>query len=121
MFEIHKSDFTVEHIPDLSGKVVIITGGTAGLGLVSAVELANKGAHVIITARNSGKGEAAINAIKKALEKKNGKASEAQIEFGVAELEDLHSINAFASWFLAKNLALHIFLLSAGVCFVPFR
>jgi NAD(P)-dependent dehydrogenase (short-subunit alcohol dehydrogenase family) len=113
--------FNVESIPDLSGKVVIITGGTAGLGLASAVELANKGAHVIITARSPNRGDEALKTIKELLEKRNGKATQAIIEYGIAENEDLKSIESFVDWFLAKKLPLHILMLNAGVAFVPFR
>lgn len=43
-------------IPDQSGRVFIVTGGTDGLGLETAKALARKNAHVFITARNLDKG-----------------------------------------------------------------
>ena len=43
-------------IPDLTGKVIIVTGGNTGLGLASAMELARHGAHVFITSRSLEKG-----------------------------------------------------------------
>ena len=52
--------WTAQDIPDQSGRVAVVTGGTSGLGLVSAVELARAGAHVVLTARDAGKGEAAL-------------------------------------------------------------
>ena len=114
-------EYTVDKIPDMSGKVIIITGGTAGLGLASAIELANKGAHVIITARNASKGDEAVKTIRQTLETRNGRPAESKIEFGVIENENLSSVKSFVEWFLAKKLPLHVLMLNAGVAFVPFR
>ena len=116
-----KDEFNIDKIPDLSGKVVIITGGTAGLGLASAIELAHKGAHVIITARTVARGEEAIELIQQSLVKRNGQKLEGKVEFGIAENESLSSIKSFAEWFLKKNIPLNILMLNAGVAFVPFR
>src|SRR5260370_40910163 len=44
---------------DLSGKVALVTGGSSGLGQETARVLAARGAHVILTARDMPKGEAA--------------------------------------------------------------
>ena len=45
------------HIPDMSGKVVIVTGANTGIGYESALELTRNGAHVIVCARSESKGE----------------------------------------------------------------
>ena len=45
---------------DLSGKVVVITGSNSGIGKESAVALAAMGATVVMTARDQGKGDAAL-------------------------------------------------------------
>mmetsp|Transcript_74404 Transcript_74404/g.198836 ORF Transcript_74404/g.198836 Transcript_74404/m.198836 type:complete len:307 (-) Transcript_74404:332-1252(-) len=109
--------FSVESIPSLQGKVVIITGGTAGLGLASAIQLCKKGAHVIITARSKDKGEKAIQDIRTA---SSGEGA-GHAEYGIADNENLHSIKEFASWFLAKNLPLHVLMLNAGIACVAFK
>lgn len=46
-----------EDIADQSGRNVIITGGTSGLGLSTAKALTSRGAQVIITGRSQEKGE----------------------------------------------------------------
>lgn len=46
-----------EDIVDQSGRNVIITGGTSGLGLSTAKALTSRGAQVIITGRSPGKGD----------------------------------------------------------------
>eukprot|EP00968_Pinguiococcus_pyrenoidosus_P008974 scaffold680_cov264-Pinguiococcus_pyrenoidosus.AAC.9 len=50
------SDFSATQMPDLHGKVALVTGGNTGIGKVTAVELARKGAHVIFTVRDEEKG-----------------------------------------------------------------
>ncbi|KAF1958988.1 NAD(P)-binding protein [Byssothecium circinans] len=48
-------------IPDLSGKVILITGGTAGVGSGSVLELAKHNpAHILFTGRNASAAEAVI-------------------------------------------------------------
>ncbi len=46
-------------IPDLSGKVAVVTGGNAGLGLATVCGLAEHGAHVVMSSRSIERGEQA--------------------------------------------------------------
>src|SRR5664280_1995912 len=46
-------------IPDLTGRVAVVTGGNGGLGLATSMALAAHGATVVIGARNLAKAEAA--------------------------------------------------------------
>ena len=41
----------------MENKLIFFTGGTSGLGKIAVCELANIGAQVIVTVRNSSKGE----------------------------------------------------------------
>ena len=41
-----KKQWGPESIPDLTGRVAIVTGGNTGLGYITVRELARKGAHV---------------------------------------------------------------------------
>ena len=45
---------------DLAGKCALITGGTGGVGLETALRLARRGADVIVTGRTAERGEAAL-------------------------------------------------------------
>lgn len=47
----------------LNNKVALVTGGTSGIGLASAVELANEGAKVYITGRRQAELDAAVATI----------------------------------------------------------
>ena len=48
-----------QDIPDLTGKIVVVTGANSGLGFESSKVLAEKGATGMMTARNMDKGEQA--------------------------------------------------------------
>src|SRR5260370_27506643 len=51
--------WTTDDIPDQSGRTAIVTGANAGLGYQTAVQLARAGAHVLLAARDPGRGAAA--------------------------------------------------------------
>ena len=92
----------------LSGRVALITGANTGIGLVTARELAQRGAHVFIACRSVEKGQAAVAEIRKAT------ASE-KVELLALDLGDLDSVRACAATFLARNLPLHLLVNNAGL------
>ncbi len=98
---------------DLSGKVVLITGGSSGLGQESARALAEKGAHVILTARDMPKGEGVAVEIRQSTGNPN-------VEVMELELGSLASVRAFAPRFLERHPTLHILINNAGVMACPF-
>ena len=51
---------------ELRGKVAWVTGGGSGIGLAGAIELAQAGAHVVISGRNARSNESGLAALKKA-------------------------------------------------------
>src|SRR4051812_37846683 len=52
------SKWTSADLPDLSGRTIVVTGASSGLGAVTARELARAGAHVVLAVRDVAKGEA---------------------------------------------------------------
>ncbi|KAG8688602.1 hypothetical protein FRC11_005157 [Ceratobasidium sp. 423] len=56
--------WSADEVPDLSGQVVIVTGGNSGIGLELCKVLLNKGAKVYMTARDQEKAEKAIEELR---------------------------------------------------------
>lgn len=98
---------------DLSGKVVLVTGGTTGLGKESARALGAAGATVIITARSEEKGQTAVAQL-------NELVPNGDFSFGVMELGSLASVRSFADEFLATHDRLDVLLANAGIMAVPY-
>ncbi len=93
---------------NLSGKLAIVTGGNAGIGLETTKILVAAGATVIVPARD----------VEKA--KKNLKGV-ANVELASLDLMDARSIDTFAEKFLASGRALHLLINNAGIMWVPLR
>jgi NAD(P)-dependent dehydrogenase (short-subunit alcohol dehydrogenase family) len=55
--------WTVNDMPDQTGRIAVITGANSGLGLEASRELARKGATVVMAVRNMEKGQAAADRI----------------------------------------------------------
>ncbi|MEU0570963.1 oxidoreductase [Nonomuraea sp. NPDC005983] len=82
--------WTPADMPDLTGKTAIVTGANSGIGLPTALELARRGARVVVAARSAEKGEAAVARLRQAV-------PGAEISFGRLDLADLASIRTFAA------------------------
>ena len=106
-----KENWTTTNIPDLAGKVIIVTGGNSGLGYESVKAFAEKGAEVILTTRSVEKGETA----KQQIGKVKGKIVVMQLD-----LMDFASIKSFADNFAKKYSRLDVLLNNAGIMTTPY-
>jgi len=93
---------------DLSGKIIIVTGGNTGIGLETTKTLANAGATVIVAARDIEKATKNLDGIK-------------NVELEVLDVMNPDSITAFSKKFLASNRPLHTLINNAGIMWVPLR
>lgn len=92
---------------DIEGRTVVITGGNSGIGLATAVELAARGADVIITARTEGKGLRAADGIKRA----TGRSASAMM----LDLASLDSVRDLAKEIREKRVRVDVLINNAGV------
>ena len=106
--------WTADDIPDQSGKTVLVTGGNSGLGYETVLQLARKGARVLLAARDRGRGTAA-------LERLGAEAPGNQAELAQIDLADLTSVERFAAGFLAGGEGLDLLINNAGVMAIPHR
>jgi len=105
--------WTLDSMPDQTGRVVIVTGANTGIGFETAVALAAKNATVVMACRNREKAE---DAIAKISELSPG----ADLEFIELDLASLASVERFADTFRAGHNRLDLLINNAGVMIPPF-
>ena len=91
---------------DLRGKVAIVTGGHAGLGLETTRVLSNAVATVVIGSRDLKKAQMAVAKMK-------------NVEIGQLDLASPNSIDRFANAFLNSNRPLDVLINNAGIMATP--
>ncbi|KAI0380232.1 NAD(P)-binding protein [Hypomontagnella monticulosa] len=106
--------FNPDSLPNLRGKVFIVTGGNSGIGYYTVAHLAEHGAHVYMCARSRDKGTAAIANIKKTYPSAN-------IDLLQMDLMDLSSVVAAAEHFLTLETTLHGLVNNAGIMATPYE
>jgi NAD(P)-dependent dehydrogenase (short-subunit alcohol dehydrogenase family) len=89
-------------------KVVLITGGSSGMGKAAAVELAKLGYFVIFISRNKERGEKALRDIKT-------ESGSEDVRLMLCDLGDIKSIRKFAEEFKLSYSRLDILINNAGV------
>jgi NAD(P)-dependent dehydrogenase (short-subunit alcohol dehydrogenase family) len=100
-------------IPVLTGKVVLVTGATSGIGFSAAAVLASKGATVILAARSAEKSAAARDQILAT----SPRAEVATLPLDLASLKD---INRAAAEFQSSHDRLDVLINNAGVMVPPY-
>ncbi|KAI1147941.1 putative estradiol 17 beta-dehydrogenase [Nemania diffusa] len=105
-----KPAFTEKDVPDLEGKVCIVTGSNTGIGKETARVLYAKNAKVYIGARSETKAQQAIEDIKK-----SASGSKGSLVFLQLDLADLPGVKTAAEAFLAREEKLHTLINNAGV------
>ncbi len=106
--------WTASDIPDQTGKVAVVTGANGGLGLETARELARKGAHVVMAARNLDKAAAARDDIL-------SEVADASLAVVPLDLASLESVREAGRKIAADHPIVDILVNNAGVMALPER
>jgi NAD(P)-dependent dehydrogenase (short-subunit alcohol dehydrogenase family) len=104
--------FGVADIPDLSGRVVVVTGANSGLGLQTASVLAAKGAHVLLAARDEPKLARAMDTITRS-------TSDAKLTAVLLDLGNLAAVADAAAAILQQVSRVDLLVNNAGVMGTP--
>ena len=97
-------DLDATGLPDQSGRVVVVTGASSGIGAATARALARAGAHVVLAVRDPAKGERVAVTMP------------GRTEVRSLDLESLASVRAFAA---AWTGDIDILINNAGIMLVP--
>jgi NAD(P)-dependent dehydrogenase (short-subunit alcohol dehydrogenase family) len=106
--------WTPADIPDLTGRTAVVTGANGGLGLVTASELAAKGAHVVMAARDQDKARTAEEQIR-------ARTPQASTEVVPLDLGSLTSVKTAADRILGAHQTIDILVNNAGLMAMPER
>lgn len=101
------TNWTKDNIPNLHGKLVVITGANSGLGYECSLALAEKGALVIMACRNLVRAQRSLEAIQHAV-------PDAKLELMELDLASLESIQTFAKVFKSKYDKLDVLINNGG-------
>ncbi len=104
------ANWTAADVPDQSGRIAVVTGASAGLGLETARVLAARGAAVVLACRDTTKGEAAAGTI--------GGTKTRVVELDLASLT---SVREAAETIRSTCPRLDLLINNAGVMHVPFQ
>ena len=110
--------WTADLIPDQTGRTAVVTGANSGLGLVTARELAKRGARVVLACRNLDKGAAALSDVEGSCRATGG---DADPELEQLDLASFDSVRAFAQRYMQGHEGLDLLVNNAGVMAPPRR
>jgi NAD(P)-dependent dehydrogenase (short-subunit alcohol dehydrogenase family) len=103
--------WSVSDIPDQSGRTIVVTGATSGLGYETALALAGKGAAVTLAVRDVKRGEDARRRIMAAY-------PGATVTVEQLDLADLTNVRAFGERWQGKTI--DVLINNAGIMAVPY-
>jgi NAD(P)-dependent dehydrogenase (short-subunit alcohol dehydrogenase family) len=91
----------------MRGKVCLVTGATSGIGLVTARELARRGARVVLVGRNPARCDAAVQHVR-------AQTGSEEVEALLADLSSQQQVGGLAAQFRARHARLDVLVNNAG-------
>jgi NAD(P)-dependent dehydrogenase (short-subunit alcohol dehydrogenase family) len=104
--------WSTDDIPDLTGKRAVITGVTGGLGFSAAVEVARRGAQLVVTARNATKADDAVGRLR-------AEVPDVTVDVVSVDLASLADTKRAASDVLAGYDRIDMLINNAGIMATP--
>jgi NAD(P)-dependent dehydrogenase (short-subunit alcohol dehydrogenase family) len=105
---VTSNHWTPSDLPDLTGRTALVTGANSGIGLQTAVELARRGAHVLMACRDAMRGDEALGQVRV-------QVPGAQAHLLELDLADQSSVRQCAAKVLATYPVVDILVNNAGV------
>lgn len=109
-----KPQWSTRDMPSQDGRIILVTGGTSGMGYEDALALARAGAEVIIAARNPERGAEAIARIRQAV-------PDARVQFESVDLANLSSVRDLAQKLNQRLPRLDVLINNAAIMAPPER
>ena len=107
-YELRRRTWDDSELDDMSGRTVLVTGATSGLGRAAAEGFARLGASVELLSRDRRRGEDARDEIAR-------RSGSDDVRVGICDLGDLGSVRAFAEGLLAGGRSIDVLVNNAGV------
>ncbi|KAJ3407473.1 hypothetical protein CcCBS67573_g00587 [Chytriomyces confervae] len=105
--------FSAASIPDLTGRVFVVTGGNTGIGYETCLQLAKKNATIVMASRSEERAAGAIEKIK-------ASTGNDKIEFLKLVLNDLNQVSSAAKELTARHTKIDVLVNNAGIMASPF-
>jgi len=106
--------WSIEKIPDLSGKTALVTGANTGLGYETCLEMMKKGADVILGTRSKAKSQQTADRLLADTRGVKGAGKPVVLEAGL-DLMSIQKTTKFAEEVLNLKKELHTLVLNAGI------
>ncbi len=107
------SRYSVDQMPDQTGRTFLITGANSGIGYEAAKHIARKNARIVMACRDPHKSDEAAARLRS--------ETGAEVEVRALDLANLSSVRDFAGAFSRDHQALHVLINNAGVMACPRR
>ncbi len=109
--------FRPNQIPDLSGRVALVTGGSAGIGFWNVAALAQHNAKVHFVSANADHGKQAEEDFNKALKESGSNGS---VVYHQLDMSHVKKVDSWAKKFAQGESRLDILVANAGIGQAPF-
>lgn len=94
---------------DKTANTILITGASQGIGLATAVQMAELGSHnIVLACRNKQKAEEAVNLVQ-------SKNAEVEVSYVLVDFACLDSVRELTEKICSMNLIFQVVVLNAGV------